>query len=648
MNAFTADTTDGVRCGTTRVLSAAMTVERGAVMARLDTLWRDASADAATRAEAASVALAWLIADWGTFRGWRTWCTRREQCAGLAAAPQGTGRDADAVLMAVGGLAAALLRGGEADEQRRFGSALEERLESVNDAPRLLLAMATLLPWYQMSRNPVAAHALHRRVTDTLSGQAVTGPAERYLRDAGAAAWVLHLHFSGESETAGSELSALEQDGAGRPHDTVFRLARIGAELALARGDFTQAEACMARMLAAVAADRPLEQVITNHVASALACAHGDGERAARHVEHNERLLEVAECPPAIAGVYRLSAARAHLLSGDHDAAARAFAQCADHAHAVHARTYGGYAALCRALAGRAHGGIDAPAWRDDLHAGLEALRDNRLPGFWSTIPKARGAICAMALSHDVATEFVLEALRFSPVPPPLWADEHWPWALSFRLFGGFRLLAGAADLANGIDASRRPVQLLQIIAAHGRDGVPIGRVLDALWPEQDGAQAENALGVTLLRLRRMCGDASLIERSAGWLKLDEHRVWTDVRAFEATLDESSRAAPGSPRRAAIRRALALHGGELMLGCDESWALERARHYRGMLMTATRQWLIEAIADGDSELVTSIVAGAQRSGLPIASIVAALPEGRLGGDVLAELRQHVALLADPA
>jgi LuxR family maltose regulon positive regulatory protein len=62
-----------------------------------------------------------------------------------------------------------------------------------------------------------------------------------------------------------------------------------------------------------------------------------------------------------------------------------------------------------------------------------------------------------------------------------------------------------------------KPIQLLQAMIALGGREVGIGTLEDLLWPDSEGDGAGNAFHVTLLRLRRMLGDAALT--------LSDHRV---------------------------------------------------------------------------------------------------------------------------
>jgi LuxR family transcriptional regulator, maltose regulon positive regulatory protein len=260
-----------------------------------------------------------------------------------------------------------------------------------------------------------------------------------------------------------------------------------------------------------------------------------------------------------------------------------------------------GYIALTRALESLRqsgyHGSISLKC-ANDLREGLAAVRATSTHGFFFSAPKARSAVFAVALRENIEPEFIREALRLVPTPPPAWADEHWPWAMSARSFGGFRMQVRFAEGQRADKASSRPLLLLKLIIAHGEKGVPVATAMDALWPEQDGDQAEHALTVTLQRLRRLFAEEELILRNDGWLTLNADKVWTDVRALELHLEATSAAliervdssaADEATLLQLVRRLFDLYRGDCLQGIDEAWAKDRAAHYRMRVANTVQQ-----------------------------------------------------------
>ena len=364
---------------------------------------------------------------------------------------------------------------------------------------------------------------------------------------------------------------------------------------------------------------------------------------------HNVHDLDMADCPPSIAAVYRSAESRVYLAHREYAKAAELEEQFAEGAHTPHAAVNRGSAHLARALLAHQDGAQSPEALREHLQVGLSAMRGMPAVNFFFTTPEARASVCALALREGIETEFVQSSLKRFPVPPPEWADEHWPWAMSLRCFGGFRSVGLAVDGRASSKASNRPLSLLMLIAAHGAQGVPVASATDALWPDQDGDQAENSLSVTLLRLRRRFSESDLIERRGGWLHLNPVRVWTDVAALEAHLDATNAsataaAASESVRMQHISRMFDLYRGACLFGMDDEWAHRRATHYRGRVTTAAKQVLQDALRGEHGAAAELLLTSAVERRLDVARLVATVRVGLPASPMWAQLQQHVEMI----
>ena len=398
-------------------------------------------------------------------------------------------------------------------------------------------------------------------------------------------------------------------------------------------------------MLGAIHAKRPMERVIYNMVAASFASAANDADRALLHVTHNLRDLQAADCPPSIGTVYRIAATRVHLTRGDYAQAAEIYEQCVQHAHTAHAVTYRGYAALAWALLAQQQGTPSRELLREHLRIGLATTKSIPSPTFMAAVPVARAGICALALREGIEVEFVRAALLQSPVAPPAWADEHWPWAMSLRCFGGFRSVGLDADGRASSKASNRPLSLLMLIAANGSHGVPVASATDALWPDQDGDQAENSLSVTLLRLRRLYNETDLIERRNGWLHLNASKVWTDVVALQAHLDAMPETTVTEFRHTQyISRLFDLYRGDCLFGIDDDWAQSKRTHYRGRVTLAAQRLLQTSLESNHYAAAELTITQAFERGLDAPRLLNVVHAGQRSTPAWNQLQQHLKLL----
>ena len=539
--------------------------------------------------------LTYMVLDWARFTDWGAWVARFD----AANAQTPTGQENNLRLArATGAVIVALLRGDEFAVMRPLGEQLEALTAQAASPVQVALAAVALLPWMQMSRNVSGAENLKGILDANAAHLSLDQVGARYLRGVWVVDWAQHTSVTDQSrfpEAVAGISAYLDQ----YPMPGLqFRRARWIAERCLGRRDIAGTIAAHRDMLAALHPSRPMDSATYNGQLISLACVMGDAERAMLHVGHLLRDLDRADCPPSLATVFRMLEARAYLAAGDYEKSALVYEACVEQAHTTHADVYRGSASFARALQWHQQEPASSAPLREHLGAALAMSRRRAQPNFLFAQPTARGMIGALALRENIEADFVRASLLQFPVPPPNWADEHWPWALTLRCFGGFRTNGLMPEGKGASRASNKPLSLLMLVAASGAQGLPVAVAADALWPGQDGDQAENALSVTLLRLRRLYDEADLIERRGGWLHLNANRVWTDVASFEAHLHampERSAVLSETTRLQYINRFFDLYRGDCLLSIEDDWARQRASHYRGRITLASQRMLQDAL-----------------------------------------------------
>jgi len=118
---------------------------------------------------------------------------------------------------------------------------------------------------------------------------------------------------------------------------------------------------------------------------------------------------------------------------------------------------------------------------------------------------------------------------------------------------------------------------LLKTIAAFGGVDVSQDKVIDALWPEEDGDAAHQSFTTALHRLRKLLGDHDLIIQRAGKLTLNPQQVWVDALAFDRLcgLAQAAAKAGDVPAHCAhASQAIDLYGGSFLPGeVGHTWAM---------------------------------------------------------------------------
>jgi DNA-binding SARP family transcriptional activator len=213
---------------------------------------------------------------------------------------------------------------------------------------------------------------------------------------------------------------------------------------------------------------------------------------------------------------------------------------------------------------------------RESAHAalarGLEGSRRDPGMPMLRLLPGLLSVLLGEALRADIEAEHALRLVRRFRLPPPKDAPEHWPWPIEIRTLGRFEIRRDGEPLAYSRKTPKKTLALLKAIIALGSNGVVSEqRVLDALWPDEEGDAGANSLAATVLRLRALIGDPGAIVQGGGKLSLDRRRVWVDAFAFEN----------------ARGRALELYEGAFLAGDEgEAWPVAARERLRGRFIHA--------------------------------------------------------------
>lgn len=138
---------------------------------------------------------------------------------------------------------------------------------------------------------------------------------------------------------------------------------------------------------------------------------------------------------------------------------------------------------------------------------------------------------------------------------------------MEIRFLGPFEVVDADRSISLG---GRRQRALLAILALHAREVVPVGQIIDGLWPENPPDSALNTLQAYVSRLRKTlrgdvvedAGEAILFEHGGYFLDLAKDQI--DSHRFERLVGEGEHhARDGDVEEAAnvLRQALALWRG---------------------------------------------------------------------------------------
>jgi DNA-binding SARP family transcriptional activator len=216
--------------------------------------------------------------------------------------------------------------------------------------------------------------------------------------------------------------------------------------------------------------------------------------------------------------------------------------------------------------------------------------------------PRLLTEVYAAALTLGIAEAEVRRAIREYGVRAPADDVPGWPWPLEVRMLGRFEVLHDGQPLTFSRKLPKKTLALLKAIVALGGRAVSEQRLLDALWPDEEGDAAARALDATVLRLRGLLGDAGAIVQQGGKLSLDAGRVWVDVFAFEQAIVSADAHRDGPEEAAFLARAIALYQGSFLAeDAAEAWPVATRERLRGRFIHAVGRQGGRLEAAGDCE-----------------------------------------------
>jgi LuxR family transcriptional regulator, maltose regulon positive regulatory protein len=182
--------------------------------------------------------------------------------------------------------------------------------------------------------------------------------------------------------------------------------------------------------------------------------------------------------------------------------------------------------------------------------------------------------LCHEALGAGIEESYVGDLIRRYEFPPPSNDVIIWPWPIKIKTLGNFGILLDGSRLEFSHKVPRKPIMMLKVLIALGSNGVPIRKIIDLIWPNEDGDAAERAFEVAVHRLRKLLANPASIKVEDRLMSLNGAIVWTDVVAFDNISAELLKVEDHETAQTDYERALQLYRGPFLSGdVDASWAV---------------------------------------------------------------------------
>jgi LuxR family maltose regulon positive regulatory protein len=309
-----------------------------------------------------------------------------------------------------------------------------------------------------------------------------------------------------------------------------FSGALFLAHMAVAMNDRATAAKRLAALREFVDPAHPRQVINVLEVESNVLALHGDVAQAQSVIGRARELAERHAFPSSQMWNIEVYEQRLAIAAGQYGPAQDTLRRNAGRYPAGNRRDFAlilaDVAAAGEAL--EAHGSVPPQLVR----AIMERARAYDWPGFSAQLAPLAARVCAEALRLGIEPDFARRTVQNRQLPPPSPFEPHWPWPVRVRALGTLAIEIDGEPLDFGPRAQRKPLDLMRVLVAHGPAPVDAAVVLDALWPDADGASARASFDMAVMRLRKLLGRADVLKLDGSHVGLDLGQTWVDAFAF--------------------------------------------------------------------------------------------------------------------
>lgn len=224
-------------------------------------------------------------------------------------------------------------------------------------------------------------------------------------------------------------------------------------------------------------------------------------------------------------------------------------------------------------------------ALRAGLHEARKWKRIGNLPYVRHRLPE----LFQLALESNIETELVTQLIRRWELSAPSGSDTPWPWPVKIYSLGPFSISVDDKPLTFANKAPRRLLELLRAIIALGTQEVPVSKLADNLFPDQDADLAAESIRVSVQRLRKLLGAERHVLFKDGRVSLSAKSVWVDANAFESSGLSADNSA----------QVLLLYRGDFLPQEEAGWAIATRDRLRGLFTRRLSALAEQAVASSN-------------------------------------------------
>ena len=233
----------------------------------------------------------------------------------------------------------------------------------------------------------------------------------------------------------------------------------------------------------------------------------------------------------------------------------------------------------------------DGARARKLLRESLSLAREGNRRYYLRYLECAMPPLFTLALEERIEVDLVQDIIRMFRLKPQSNATDLWPWPVRIITLGRFKVQINGEELEFPRKLPRKTLLLLKAIVALGGRDVPEQALCDALWRDEEGDAARNALSITVLRLRKLLGSNESVINQGGKVSLNPEICWVDTWVFEDRFSD-----PGFDSQ----KVMALYGGTFLPEDEgESWSVAPRERLRGKFIDVLSRYGATLESEGD-------------------------------------------------
>ncbi len=193
--------------------------------------------------------------------------------------------------------------------------------------------------------------------------------------------------------------------------------------------------------------------------------------------------------------------------------------------------------------------------------------------------------LCFLALENNIEVEYAQALVkRRRLLPPEGFVCDLWPYPIKIYTLGRFGLLIDEKPLQSSKKAQKKPLEMLKAIISLGGREVKEEEITDLLWQDAEGDAGHKTFEITLIRLRRLLGNAQAIRLQEGLVTLDHRYCFVDVWKFERLIGKADALWNENKQTEAVQlseRAINIYKGSYLNEDRHTYALSLREKLKG-------------------------------------------------------------------